>query len=293
MRTVFLYCFVAAIPLFSREQPIQKPAFEAVSVKPGGPGGSYRGGGTEGDRYIQSGATLKLLLQIAYGTPARPGSWGMLLRANQIIGGPDWIDSDWFDIEAKVGCSGGVVSDEQLHLMVQSMLEDRFQLKVHHEIRKLPIYNLVVAKDKPKIKLSSDQAAARPSELMSLSPCEQPPVNRPAAINSRALPPGILLMRTSAATVTLTGNAVSIADLVSMLQQTDRMVVDKTNLNGRFDVTLQFRRDAPLSTVTPDMNASAPSLFTAIEEQLGLRLESAIAPLPVVVVDSAQRPSAN
>jgi len=86
------------------------------------------------------GASLKMLLQLAY---SRPNTNGQPTNPNQlqVIGGPNWIDSDRYDIEAKADCSGGILPREQMQLMVQSMLEDRFQLKAHLETRELPIYN--------------------------------------------------------------------------------------------------------------------------------------------------------
>src|SRR5262249_21320644 len=130
-----------------------KPSFEVVSIKPSAPTLGIRGGGPRGDRFSMTGASLKMLLQMAYGRPNNNALFGQL----QISGGPNWMDSDRYDIEAKADCSGGVLSREQLQLMVRSMLEDRFQLKAHMETRELPIYNLVVAKDGPKLKASADQ----------------------------------------------------------------------------------------------------------------------------------------
>ena len=111
------------------------------------------------------GATLRTLLQNGY-SRANNTPLGVQL---QVINAPNWIDSDRYDIDAKADCSGGILSREQMQLMVQSMLEDRFQLKAHTETRELPIYNLVIGKDGPKIKKSEDQtpspfAAAGPPQ---------------------------------------------------------------------------------------------------------------------------------
>src|SRR5207249_3635370 len=142
----------AVFPLLSQTAPDKKPSFEVVSIKPSAPNSGIRGGGPRGDRYNMTGASLRMLLQTAYqkigNTP---------LSQLQIIGGPNWIDSDRYDVQAKADCSGGIISREQLQLMVQSMLEDRFQLKAHMETRELPIYNLVVDKNGPKIKPAADQ----------------------------------------------------------------------------------------------------------------------------------------
>src|SRR6185436_17718897 len=100
-----------------------------------------------------SGLTLKMLVQMGYQKPNSSGPGPQI----QVIGGPNWIDSDRYDINAKADCNGGALSREQSQLMIQSMLEDRFQLKAHLETRELPVYNLVVAKDGPKLKPSADQ----------------------------------------------------------------------------------------------------------------------------------------
>ncbi len=125
----------AAMPLLPQTSPAPKPSFDVVSIRPSAPNLGIRGGGPRGNRYSMSGATLRMLLQNAYQRP----STGGLVSQIQIIGGPSWIDSDRYDIQATVDCSGGVLSREQAQLMVQSMLEDRFQLRAHMETRELPI----------------------------------------------------------------------------------------------------------------------------------------------------------
>src|SRR5437773_7180452 len=147
----------AAVPVLSQTSPGKKLSFEVISIKPSAPlnssGPRTIGGGARGDRYTMGSSTLRMLLQSAYQRPAQTGPVAPI----QIIGGPSWIDSDRYDIQATADCSGGALSREQTQLMVQSMLEDRFQLKAHTETRELPIYNLVVAKDGPKLKASTDQ----------------------------------------------------------------------------------------------------------------------------------------
>src|SRR5215471_13832615 len=151
---IFAATAFAVAPLLSQTFSGPKPSFEVISIKPTAPSLSFiRGGAARGDRYNMAGANLRMLLQNAYGRPTAGIPFGQL----QIIGGPSWIDSDRWDVQATADCSGGVLSREQVQLMVQSMLEDRFQLKAHMETRELPIYNLVVAKDGPKLKESADQ----------------------------------------------------------------------------------------------------------------------------------------
>src|SRR5215467_9698153 len=156
-RKVILFlaaCTFAVMPLLSQTSTKPKPSFDVISIKPSAPNLGIRGGGARGDRFTMTGASLRMLLQNGY-QPLSSG--GGPIGQLQIIGGPNWMETDRYDIQATADCSGGVLSREQLQLMVQSMLEDRFQLKAHMETRELPIYNLVVAKDGAKIKPSEDQ----------------------------------------------------------------------------------------------------------------------------------------
>ena len=146
----FAVIAAAVLPAAS-QTPAQKPSFEVASVKLNNSAvaRSTIGGGAA--RFLATSKTLRALMQFAYSKE------GLFLSSDQIIGGPDWLDTDHFDIEAKPQGDPSLISGEQARLMVQSLLEDRFHLKVHHELRQLPVYNLVVAKNGPKLKLSDDQ----------------------------------------------------------------------------------------------------------------------------------------
>src|SRR5262245_34051503 len=143
----------AALPLLSQSTS-PKPSFEVVSIKPSPPNLGMRGGQPRGDRLSLVGMSLRFLLQQAFSRATGSAPVGQLT----IIGGPIWMDSDLYELEARADGSGGALSREQMRLMMQSMLEDRFQLKAHMETREQPVYNLVVAKDGPKLKASIDQA---------------------------------------------------------------------------------------------------------------------------------------
>jgi uncharacterized protein (TIGR03435 family) len=252
----------------------QKPSFEVASIKQnvsGSEGGSM---GPQGDRLVATNMTLTNFLSYAYG-PAR----GQLLKA-QIIGVPDWANTTHFDIQAKLPGDARSLPIEQTKVMLQSLLEDRFQLKIHRETRDLPVYNLVLVKGGPK--LSEDQTLPDPrqSSINFVSAGEE----------SGALPRGAMRMITAPSGITLLGTAVPIAKVVNLLQgRSDRIIVDKTGFNGLFDIHLEF---------SPDLGAAAPgteiglSLFTAIQD-IGLKLESAKAPLEVLVIDRVQKPSEN
>ena len=301
--------------LFSQAPP-QKPSFDVISIKPSPPIGTGPmriGGGAQGDRFTMNSATLRMLLQIAYqriGNTLLPGQL-------QIIGGPGWMDSDRYDVQAKTDCSGGTIPRERLQLMVQSLLEDRFRLKAHLETRELPIYNLVAGKDGPKIKRSADQTPPAFAPPLP-GPCEPPapplPGGRGVSFGPGSPPPrgaAFIMMGTSGMTVRAT--ATPLAVVVRMLQQQlGRTIVDKTGLEGLFDFELTFSPEGlespfgrgfplpPPPVGAPTGSASAaptapdpvPSLFTAIQE-LGLKLESAKGPVEVLVIDSVEKPTEN
>jgi uncharacterized protein (TIGR03435 family) len=195
----------------------------------------------------------------------------------QLIGAPQWVDEDHFDIEAKPE-GGRPIPREQFQLMLQALLEDRFRLKTHHEMRELPVYNLI-SKDRPKIQLSEDQTPTGPVEGPDTGP----------------LPRGAWGSMSDASGITIEGKAVSISTFIYVLQgRVDRRILDKTNLNGLYDVRLHFKPEA--WPVSPDANPADPDgalLFTAIVEQLGLKLESAKGPVELLVIDGVQRPSEN
>ena len=155
--------FALSIARLSSQTPPPKPSFDVISIKPSPPIGTGPiriGGGAAGDRFTMNGATLRMLLQVAFQQTGNTSLAGQL----QIIGGPSWMDSERYDIQAKTDCSAGTFPRERLQPMMQSLLEERFQLKAHRETRELPIYNLVTTRDGPKIKKSADQTTPTRSE---------------------------------------------------------------------------------------------------------------------------------
>ncbi len=310
--------------LAAAQTPQAKPSFEVVSIKPAPPGAMMRGGGSRGDRLVLSSASLKMLLNLAYRRSGDPTGNPM-----EILGGPDWMDSALYDVQAKADCSGGAVSREQMMLMVQSMLEDRFQLKAHVETRDLPVYNLVV-KDASKLKASADQTA--PPVVAASQPCGAAPATTAAALppppapgkplDVSQLPRGMVVMMMDPSAMTLAATSTPISQVAGLLRQfAGRDVIDKTGLQGLFDITLKFSADGlslpirvtqspPVAGLRGAASATpggaftgpppaapvaaepVPSLFYAIQE-LGLRLEQGRGPLEVLVIDSVQKPSEN
>jgi len=224
-----------------------RPSFEVASVKPGDPNNrqfGYRQ--PPGGRYIATNVSLKNLISSAYGVPGP-----------RMSGGPSWLASDRFTIEAKAAepLPPWPESNAQLSLMLQSLLEDRFKLAVHWETKEAAVYDLVVARGGPRVK----QADAAESSGFGM---EQ------GRIRSMALPLGYL--------------ASNLADLLG------RPVVDKTGLAGKYSYTLAYTPDD-----APPADANGPSIFTALQEQLGLKLESTKGPVEFLVIDRAEKPDAN
>ena len=235
-----------------------RPSFEVASIKPSGPDDNrayiqIAPGGRLNARNI----TMKFLIQHAYG-----------IRDFQISGGPSWLGSEHYDIVAK-GESGEEMNPDRLKLMIQSLLADRFQLAFHKESKELPVYALVVAKNGPKLQESNG--------------------------NERG--PMIRMGRGQ-----VNGKKMSMTMLASQLaQQLGRSVVDKTGLTKEYDISLEWTPDPsermgpglPGPDSPPPVDSPGPSIFTALQEQLGLRLESQKGPVDIYVIDRAEKATEN
>ena len=244
------------------QTPTPRPkfeAFEVATIKPVESGAkAFRYITMQGtNRFVEKDYTLKLLIAAAYN-----------LNPHVISGGPDWLDSDHYDINALTPGDVRPTRDEQMG-MLRKLLAERFQLSFHREPREFSIYVLEVGKGGPKLKES-----AKPDEA-------------PALINV-VYPQSIKLPARN----------VSMGDFASMLQRAvlDRPVVDRTGLTGKYDFDLEWapdesQFDGGVASVAADANA-AP-LFTAIQRQLGLKLVATKGPVDALVVDKAERPSAN
>ena len=210
------------------------------------------------NRFVEKDYTLKLLIAAAYD-----------LNPRTISGGPGWIDSDHYDILAVTPGEIRPTRDEQMS-MLRNLLTERFRLAFHREQKEFSIYTLSVARGGPKLKPST----AAPDD--------------PPALISTVYPQHMLLPARNA----------TMGELVSLMQRAmlDRPVVDKTGLSGRYDFDLnwapdetQFGGDLP----KPSAETPAAPLFTALQEQLGLKLEATRGPVAALVVDKVERPSAN
>jgi bla regulator protein blaR1 len=260
---VLIFSLVASA--FAQDGVTPRPSFEVASIKPNSSGGNRVAlVGQPGGRFVATNVTLQMLITIAY-----------QVDGFRISGGPNWVNSDRFDIEARA--EGGNTIPGQPFPLLQSLLEDRFGLKVPWETKEFPVYELVVAKNGMKL-----QAVADPDPL----------------------PPGGFRV----ARGVMAGSAVSFINFVRALSlYLGRTIVNKTALIGFFDIKLEWTPEVgeggPFGpggsfgpgpeTGPPPSSVPGPSIFTAIQEQLGLRLESSKGPVDVLVIDSVERPSEN
>ncbi len=229
----------AAIPRFdvASIRPVPAMAREPIDfrIQPGG-------------RLTITNLTLKIMVREAFG-----------VKNYQIAGGPVWLDTDRFDVVAKADDDP---SRKQMMTMLQALLAERFQLKVHRETKEGHVYALVAAKGGAKLKPSTaDQSYVG---LSRNTPTDQVGVS-----------------------YTITGQKAAMAMFAERLGELElgRPVLDRTGLQGEFDFRLDYG--------TADNPGTEPSIFTAIQEQLGLKLESAKGPVETLVIDGAEKPSAN
>jgi len=264
-----------------------RPSFDVASIKPDHGGTGLFMIRADTGRFVANNATLKFLLQYAY-----------RVKDSQISGAPGWIDSEHYDIDAKVDDSSADAQRkpdsedgaQQLRLMVQSLLADRFKLTLHHETKELPIYALIVARSGPKL----HESAVTPDDNVPLSPSGPP--NGPQARHSIRMGRGELSIDAESLDM--------FADVLS--RHVGRLVVNKTGLKGDYDFKLKWTPDEgqgpmmalpgggpPRDAAPPSPDASGPSIFTALQEQLGLKLESQKGPVDTIVIDGVEKPSEN
>jgi uncharacterized protein (TIGR03435 family) len=263
------------------------PKFDVVSVKPCKPGVTKAGDSSPGRLAIGcallAGIDNTGLIQVAYNRYAS----GQLTSTKviPIEGGPDWIHSEGFEIDAKSDGHPSIVMMQGP--MMQAVLEDRFKLKIHRETRQGPVYELALGKGSPKLKPLQDGS------------CTPAVVGHPLP----PLPSGQHRCRNMVdprGSVSFEGGTLSMfAGLLGLVL--DRPVIDKTGITDQFEIHLVFSPDGSASsrpsTTDPGAPAigapDAPGIFQAIQEQLGLRLVPAKGPVDVLVIDHVERPSEN
>ena len=259
--------------------PTARPQFEVASIKP-----------SFSDRIMNvrplpgrltADATLQVLMQSAYG-----------VQPFQIVGGPGWLSSARYELEAKAATE----NRDQLLLMLQPLLEDRFNLKTHREVKELPVFTLVSNRGGLKLPApgegvcvdSAADAAVEWAGGRMAVPGELQPAKGRCGSAIVVLGPAGAQMR---------GGRIAMSELVRMLSMLlGRSVLDKTGFTALFDVQLDFVPDETTPAMPPpppDSGISGASLAEALQEQLGLRLQATKGPVEVIVVDRAERPSAN
>jgi len=267
-----------ASPSPAQSQPSAALAFDAASVKPS-KSGDLRAPSMilPGGRFIATNNTLRALILNAYGIFTSP---------DLLSGGPAWIDSERFDIDAKAE-AGAIPANappkmlwEKTRLMLRTLLAERFKLSIRRETREMAVYELVVAKNGPKLKKADQDCDASATACHGFSGGPRQ----------------------------LSGTAVDMYDLrLTLSGFSGRPVLDKTGVQGVFDIKLQWNpfadRTQPAQDVQRSPQAEArepaldlgslPSLFTALEQQLGLRLELRKGPVETYVIDHVERPSEN
>lgn len=268
----------------------ESPSFEVVSVKKdSNDANMVRLGGPDVSRFTAANVSAKTLIEFSYN-----------FQDFQLSGGPSWMDSEKFDIDGKVEDSLAqqlralpqVKQQDQMRLMVRSLLADRFKLRVSHSTKILPVFALVIAKGGPKLR------AVDPPDTQS-APFPAPPTPGGPA----TLPPGeVMISLFTGGKATMAGKAASMANLAKMLGvQLGRHVNDETGLTGSYDFLLSYTRDSTLGGVsivavpspTSAENPGGVSIFTAIQEQLGLKLQSTKGPVDTIVINHIEEPSAN
>lgn len=259
-------------------------AFDVASVKPNKSVDTRRRGTLQPGRFSQTNVTLQQLIQMAY--------------PEQIVGGPSWVGVDRFDVDAKGDFElsgflpGPDGSPPRAYVMLRTLLADRFKLKVRNETRTLPVYALQTARSDGKLGPQLRRADVDCAALMAAiaksgqMPVPSEPGKAPTCGGNGA--PGRIIF-----------NGVSMLRLTGVLSQfVNRPVVDRTNLTGDFVLELQWAPEQPQPpdagrSDTSQLPGDLPSIFTAPQEQLGLKLESTRGPVEVLVIDSVEQPAPN
>jgi uncharacterized protein (TIGR03435 family) len=271
------------------------PNFEVASVKPckdGGSGGRNGGGDRPPGRLHVNCETVTDLIRDAYDLLANGrmphGTISRNSRTVPIEGGPGWINSERYYIDAKA--EGPQTQEMMRGPMMRTVLEDRFKLKIRRETRQGPVYELKVAQGGPKLE-PVENGSCTPVEdfdFRKLAPGQKPPL----ICNGAMVQNGKLAFF-----------AMSIADFCQNLtwNALDRPVIDKTGVAGKFNFRVEFVpdeaapgfRSAGGDPVAAPPDTAGPSIFTALQQQLGLKLERTTGPVELLVIDHVERPSEN
>jgi uncharacterized protein (TIGR03435 family) len=258
--------------------PVPKFEYEVASIKPDVSDHNSSSTSNPPDGYVATNTTVATLIQSAYG-----------ILNFQLVGGPDWINSERYVVDAKMDAETAealqnLKLDDRIvarRQMLQALLADRVKLTTHRETRDLPVYFLVVAKNGPKLQ------QAKPGDTYA-DGFKGPGTPMGQGVSSS----------TNRFTTSIKAQGMPIASLLPLLgRPLTRPVLDKTGLTGNFDFTLKFAIARPVPDETlnggPVPDSDLPFLLEAIQQQLGLKLESGKGPVEVIVIDHIERPSGN
>jgi uncharacterized protein (TIGR03435 family) len=284
-RATLTALLLAASAVLIGQQATLQRSFDVVSIKPSQPNAPNRLPRINPGRIELFNTTLRRLIGMTYSR--------FPFDTREVVGGPPWVDSERFDIIATMdlppqfdssGLPAGLVA------MLRALVDDRFRLETHNEQRDADIYALTFARSDRKtgagLRNAPDQCAASMRELSGASPAAPRSGPPPCSFGG---PPGKLI-----------GTGVPIGWFANVLSATvGRPVIDKTGLAGTFDIELNFdpasAAQAPPGAPPgpPPIDETKPSIFTALQEQLGLKLEPTRGAIDVLVVDRAERPTPN
>ena len=317
MKKAFVSSLVlsAIIVVLNAQDPAPVPYVASVKKSAGGLGAQMR---IAPGMISANGVPVRLLMRQAFGQ----------LQDFQLIGGPDWIGSDRFDIEAKIE-GGAPMTPLVLQSVIRQILEERFALKTHRETRELPIYALMVARSDgrlgPNLKPSSTECSTMMSQRgrgpapggapgpdarggVAITRSGPPPDGRGGPGRAGGPPPfdfdaPPVCGQRGGGFGRLRAGGTTMADFATMISGTaQRVVIDKTGLTGYYDIALTYTPTGdqlpqgappPGAPAPPPIDPDGPSFFTAIQEQLGLKLDNQRGPVDVVVIDSIQQPTEN
>jgi uncharacterized protein (TIGR03435 family) len=262
-----------------------KLSFDAASIKPSlmKNGMSAR---SDPGRIFVDGVNLKYLIANAYG-----------IEDYQISGGPAWIDGDRYTVEGKAASPN--TPDDQMHRMLQTLLEERFKLKFHREEREIPTYSLIIAKDGPKLKDAGQMIGGVTGGVTGRVGFKEGKIfvtnsDGKTQILPAPAPEKGMAQLSFIGWTTMKEFARSLSRILA-----PRKVLDKTGLNGRYEIALKYGTGGGQTNLSAASGSqslaepSGPSIFTAIQEQLGLKLEPGKGTEEYFIIDSAEIPSEN
>ena len=265
----------AALALLLVPLAAQEPlAFEVVSIKRTPPDTRSMGFQFPPGRFITTNYAVRGLLVLAYG-----------VAGFQIGELPAWVESERFDIDARM--PPGTFTQRQRGAMIQAMLADRFKLKMHRETRGVPAYALVLARGDKTLGPSLTPTTLNCDDIRARRAAGSAPATPEQLIECGFLPSSL-----PGGAQRIRAKGVPVTDLALALNRSlDRPVLDRTGLVGGFDVDLSFL--PPAAGPSTGNQTAVPVIFTALQEQLGLKLEPTTTPVDMLVIDSIERPTEN